>query len=342
MSSVSTSPVQEIAARHGVDITQITASAARADQFMSALRSLLQEQFPPDTLPGLDLVVIGSVGKRQCTHGSDIDFFGMVDQPLEPGRGEPIIRAIFDKALAMDFDMPFAQGITGTFVPRSEVETVNLIGDDTRRVFRRMTVVTASVSVYQPELRAKTLRTILSAFVGRDREPRVRGVIDQILTFAHLGNMVAEWRTEDRKSADGGLVPWVKCFTLYRIDQAASLVATIRASMLSEGKSREDLIEMIAVQIDRPPLERLLGWYDDVSPAGKAAIASLIAVANDSLSLLHTPGARQRLLAMEDDEPTREIRRAFEHQMRNTNQALVQLFFHEPRLRPWAELGLFG
>jgi hypothetical protein len=342
VSSAKAPSVHEVAASHQVDTTQLVASAAQSEHCITELRAALQDRFPLDAYPGIDIVVVGSVGKRWSTRGSDIDFFGMTEQPLEPGKTEPLIRTMVEKAVALGLDTPFAQGTNATFVQRSAIETVDIGGDDTRSVFRRLQFVTGSVSVYRPELRARIHRNVLSTFVGRERTPRIRGVVDQILTLMRIGNSVAEWRMKDRL-ADGGLIQWTKCFTLYRIDQAASLAAVIRAGTLCEGRSREELIETLSAELDRPPLERLLTWYPELTPSGQQAVGALIAAANDTLRLYDTDGVRPRLAALVDDEPTRELRATFEHQARSINKALVQLFFHEPVLRPWTEeIGLFG
>jgi hypothetical protein len=334
--------VRHVSSLHHVDTTQLVASAAQAEHCITELRAVLRDRFPLDEYPGIDIVVVGSVGKRWSTRGSDIDFFGVTEQPLDATRTEPLLRAMVEKAVALGLDTPFAQGTNATFVKRSAIETVDIGGDDTRSVFRRLQFVTGSVSVYRPELRARIHRNVLSTFVGRERTPRIRGVVDQILTLMRIGNSVAEWRMKDRL-ADGGLIQWTKCFTLYRIDQAASLAAVIRAGMLCEGRSREELIETLSTELDRPPLDRLLTYYDQATPAGQEAIAALIAASNDTLRLYDTDGVRPRLAALADDEPTRALRATFEQQARTINKALVQLFFYEPVLRPWTEeIGLFG
>jgi hypothetical protein len=334
--------IHQVAARHGIETSYIESSAVRAQQCLDKLRSALQRQFPLDTLPGVEVLVSGSIAKYQCTRGSDVDYFGVTEQPLAPGQAESILRAIADSAQAMGLDMPFAEGSNGVFVPRSELETFSVVSDDIRRVFRRMTLVNGSVSAYRPELRAAIIRNTLSALVGRERTPRVRGVFDHVLHLARLGNLVAEWRMQHH-NADGGYVQWAKCFTLYRVECASSLAAVIRASNSSEGRSREELVEALAVHLDQPPVARLLAWYDEVGASGQDALATVLAVTNDALRLFDTEGVRPRLATAADDEPTRELYRSFEQLMRRLNQALVQLFYREPAFQAWTEqLGVFG
>ena len=334
---------QQVASRYEIDTSHLVASAARAEKFLEEVRGMLQQRFPHETLPGVDIVVIGSIAKRQCTKGSDLDFYGITEQATPPANGEAIVRAMYDYAQAEGYEMPFAGGPTGVFVPRSELESFDLLKDGNRHVFRRMTLVTGSVSVYRPELRANIIRNELSAFVGREREPRVRGVIDQLLLLSRLGNLSAEMLVPNRSNADGGLVPWAKSRTLYRIELAGALMAIIRADLESRGRSREELVESLAQQLDRPPIERLLGWYDDVSPAGQQALATVLSVATTTLELLATEGVRKRLWDFADDEPTRKLRQTFSAHARTLHEALVQLFYREDVFRPWIEeLGLFG
>lgn len=309
---------------------------------LDELRAMLRQQFPPDTFPGIEILVLGSIAKHQCTRGSDIDFFGVTEQPVDKTRTDPIIRAVLDKAQAMGLDVPFAEGMNATFVPRAELETIAVASDPLPRVFRRTTLVTASASAYRPELRAAITRGVLSAFVGRERLPRIRGVIDQLLYLARVGNIVAEWRMTDRKP-DGGYVHWAKTFTLYKVELASTLAAVIRASAVAEGRSRDALLDALVGQLDQPPFERLLGWYDDVGPAGQAALATIIAVTNDMLRMFGTEGVRPRLAAAADDAPTRELYQTIEQLGGRLTLAFVQLFYREPAFQPWTEeLGVFG
>jgi hypothetical protein len=87
----------------------------------------------------------------------------------------------------------------------------------------------------------------------------------------------------------------------------------------------------------------LLAWYDEVGASGQDALATVLAVTNDTLRLFDTEGVRPRLATAADDEPTHELRRSFEQLMRRLNQALVQLFYREPVFQSWTEqLGVFG
>lgn len=332
-----------VAQRHGIDTRYLVGCSERAERFLGELRALLREQFPPATLPGVDLVVCGSIAKRQCTKGSDVDFFGYSEGSLAAERTQPMLEAMLAKARADGYDAPFTGGPNAVFVQSSELETFDLLKDRNPQVFRRMMLLTASVSVYDPELRAKVIRNLLSAYVGRDRQPRVRGVVDHLMQVARIGNHTIEMRLGDRTNPDGGLMQWAKAHTLYRIELAGSLAAMIRADRLAAGRSRDELIEALATQLDQPAFDRLLVWYDDVSADGQRALASLLLVANETLTLLGTDGVRTRLRDVADDAPTRELRAAFEGHMATVQQALVQLFFRESVFRPWTEeLGLFG
>jgi hypothetical protein len=336
------SDVLDIATRHTIDTQQLAASFQMADGFLAELVPMLARDFPKETLPGVEILVIGSIAKRQCTRGSDVDFFGIVEEPPDKSQTDPIVRAIFDKAHAMGFDLPFAAGITGVFVPRAEIEQLHVITDDTRKRFRRMTMVTASMSVYRPEMRTQILHNLLDAFLGRDRTPRIRGLIDHLVINARLGNLVAEWM-KTYPPPDGGFVNWSKCFTIYRIEYVSALAAIIRAGIAAEGRSRATLVETIATELQQSPLDRLARWYPELPPHGRDAVASMISISNDTLAIYARDGVRGKLAAGVDDAPTLAICAELEQQMRRVEAAIVELFFREGPLRWWTEhLGLFG
>ena len=258
-----------IAARHGVDTSQLGASYALGQAFLDKIRPALAEKFPHDSLPGVEILVIGSIAKRQCTEGSDLDFFGIVDEPLDKSVTDPIARMMFETAGSMGFELPFSAGITGVFVPRAEMEKLDVINDTTPKRFRRMTMTTASVSAYRPEMRLSLLRNVIGSFLGRERTPRVRGMIDYLVINARLGNLVAEWM-KTYPPPDGGYINWVKAFTIYRLEYLSALAAIIRADRETQGRSREELVDAIVTALDRTPLERLVAWYDEVEPASPA------------------------------------------------------------------------
>jgi hypothetical protein len=343
MSSRLPALTQRIASKHGIETGDLIVCAERADRFLDDVRDMLRATFPLDTLPGIDIVLIGSIAKRQCTKGSDLDFFGVTSSPLQPGQTDPIIRAMLDFARDAGYELPFAGGPTGVFVPRAELEKFDLLNDGNRHLMRRTTLVTGSVSVYRPELRAEILRNALSSFVGREREPRISGIFDQLVMRGRVTNLSTEMMRDHRTGSDGGLLPWAKARTLYRIELAGALAAVIRAELATQGRSREDLIESLAVHLDVPPIERWLAWYDDLSAEGQQSLAAIVSVTAATLRLLATEGVRTRLFALADDEPTRALERSFEDQIRALDASLVQLFYREPVFRPWIEkLGLFG
>ncbi|CAN5324768.1 hypothetical protein BH11MYX1_BH11MYX1_34610 [soil metagenome] len=183
---------ERIAIKHGLETPDLVACAGRADQFLDDVRRMLLEKFPLETLPGIDIILIGSIAKRQCTKGSDLDFYGVTSTPLQPGQTDQIVRAMLDFAGAAGYELPFAGGPTAVFVPRAELEKFDLLNDTNRHLMRRTTLVTGSVSVYRPELRAEILRNALSSFVGREREPRITGVVDQLVIRGRLDNLSTE------------------------------------------------------------------------------------------------------------------------------------------------------
>jgi Nucleotidyltransferase domain len=333
--------VGKLAGRHGIETGQLVASLARGEDALEALRAGLRARFPLERVPGLDVVVIGSIAKGTCTAGSDVDFFGVYEGGL-PGESDAIMRAVLDEAAGLGFGKPYAGGPCGTSVARSDIEAV-AIRDDVLRVFTQMNLANASVSIYRPEIRARALRNLVSTFVGRDRKPRVRGIVDHMVRLRRWGNIIAELRLDDHASEDGGLVNWSKSVTLYRVEFAGTLAAMLRAEIASEGRSREDLLDEVILRLDRVPLLRLLEWYDDVSPAGRESLATVVSVLDESLRLFGGDGVRSLLVAGADDEGTRWLRRRIEEQASRLYSALVQIFYQEPAFRRFTEeLGLLA
>ena len=336
MSSESLALIEKIAARHGVETGQVATSISKAEAAVAALRSYLKAEFPVEEVPGFEVVVIGSIAKGTCTAGSDVDFFGLYEVELPAGLSDRIMRAVLDHAAALGFGKPYAGGPCGTSIARSQVESVS-IRDDVLRVFSQMNLAMASVSLYRPEVRARALRNLVSTFVGRDRRPRVRGIVDHMVRLRRWGNIFAELRLDDRASDDGGLVNWSKSITLYRVEYAASLAAMLRAELAAEGRSRDELLDQVIARLDRMPLLRLLEWYDDVGPAGRESLATVVAVVDDCLRTFGAEGVRARLVASADDEPTRDLRRHLEEQARRLYAAVLQLFHREPLFRSFTE-----
>jgi len=331
----------ELGTRHGIATDQLLAALDRSARALAALRAGLVEAFGPDGLGGAEVLGVGSVARGQCTRGSDIDFYAITETELAPETSAKIVEVVLRAAHASGLEPPNAMGPLAKAVPRAELETVHAM-DDFPRVMRRMTLVAASTSLYRPALRAEILARVVDAFLGREREPRVRGIVDQLVRLLRLSNMIAELMLGHR-TADGGLVHWAKVNTLYRFEVASCLAAVFQAEVANAGRSRQALLEDLIGRFDRSPASRLLDLYDALDDRGRGWLAELFGAANESMRMLGAEGVRERLSANDGSAETEQLRLEFTRIIEQLEGALFRLFYKTEILGPLTErLGLFG
>ncbi|HEU4726696.1 MAG TPA: nucleotidyltransferase domain-containing protein [Kofleriaceae bacterium] len=330
-----------LAAQHGGATDHLVAGIERSGRAIAALRSGLQRAFGPDGLPGADVLAVGSVARGMCTRGSDIDFYAITDAELPAETSAKIVEVVLRAAEEVGLEAPNAVGPLGRAVPRSEVETVHPM-DDFPKVMRRMTLVTTSRSLYRSGMRAEVLARVVDAFLGRDREPRIRGVVDQLIRLLRLSNMLTEMML-GMKTADGGLVHWAKVNTLYRLEVASCLAAVFQAETACAGRPRQVLLDDLIARFERSPCQRLLDVYDALDDRGRQWLASLLFTANDVLRLLGTEGVRERLAANDGGPETERLRAEILQLIEPLEGTLFRLFYQTDVLGPLTErLALFG
>jgi predicted nucleotidyltransferase len=328
-------------ARHGGATDQLVAALDRSGTAIAALRAGLIESFGPDGLQGADVISVGSVARGQCTRGSDIDFYAITDVELPAQTSAKIVDVVLRVAREIGLEAPNVNGPLARAVPRSEVETVHPM-DDFPRVMRRMTLVTTSTSLYRPRVRAEVLARVIDAFLGREREPRVCGIVDQLIRLLRLSNMITEMMI-DHDTPDGGLVHWAKVKTLYRIEVASCLATVFQAEAACAGRPRQVLLEDLIARFDRTPCRRLLDLYDELDDSGRTSVAKLVFTANEVLRLLGAEGVRERLAANDGGAETERLRGELIGLIEPLEAALFSLFHRTEVLRPLTErLAVFG
>ena len=104
------------------------------------------------------MLLLGSIARGECTQGSDVDFYAVARPALAEADGAQIVDVVLRTPTAMGFAAPLNIGPFAQGVFRDEIEAVSVISDDPPKIMRRMTLVVASTSIYQPSVRDKMLR----------------------------------------------------------------------------------------------------------------------------------------------------------------------------------------
>ncbi|MEO8216119.1 MAG: nucleotidyltransferase domain-containing protein [Acidobacteriota bacterium] len=141
------------------------------------------------------IVVVGSIGRREVTESSDVDWTLLIDGPSDPSHAQAVtdIRADLE---SLDLEKP---GRTETFgVMAFSHELVHYIAgahDTNENLTRRILLLIESRAVTQPLVRERVIRNILERYIAHDI------VVPRSIPPSHalphflMNDVVRYWRT---------------------------------------------------------------------------------------------------------------------------------------------------
>jgi len=252
----------ESLASRGVDAARFPHLAAGYEESQLQLADLsaaLHAAVPLGTEPApLDIVVFGSIARREATTKSDLDYLLIAHGlPSSPRLSRELLKATDEFLAANGIPRPGGTGMFGTIVSAPDlVERIGLEHDTNMSHSRRVLLLEESESVYQPELLAdlktKTVHRYLIDYEDHPKAGPPRFLINDLVRYwstLAVDYQAKRWENEGRYSADGWGLRYLKFLISRRITYAASLV-----SLLTCAAADRDII---TEQFELPALARL-------------------------------------------------------------------------------------
>ncbi|UUY01800.1 hypothetical protein LRS13_13810 [Svornostia abyssi] len=289
---------------------------------------------------GLDIVVCGSMARREMSTASDFDFLVVGHSLVEDAtRFRSFRAACEDWCDERALKPPGSTGIFGRVVAATElVDQIGLDSDTNASLTRRILMLEEGVSVLEPHLHRKFAKVAIGRYLhGGQSEP---GGTPRFL----LNDVVRYWRTiavDYQAKVWQSLTPndWGLRYLKLRISRKLTFVATLASLFLVELRRPEDSRTFLVDQfVEVPALARLAQLSDDLADEDQslAYLREVLVVAEEFSEFLADDDRRTaaKEVLPPAREATDEVFSAMRERSIQLQQALEGLFFESPTLGP--------
>lgn len=334
-------PVFKLRDRLGVEWRSLTAARVKADATLESLRKGLLHLIPDET----NVVVYGSLARREFTQGSDVDWTLLVDGAAAAGHQDVSLRAEA-RLREMGLKEPAAGGAFGNLTFSHDL--IHRIGgedDSNHNTTQRLLLLLESTPIGPPAAYDRVVTNVLERYIDEDlvgqgdtpyRVPRfllndvVRYWRTMAVDFAHKRRVraakgwalrTAKLRMSRKLMYAAGLVSCYSCDYAFAAEQKAYAPGQRYSAA---GRIIEHLHGLVCMT----PLDIVAGavlyFFGELSvPAGK-----LFGAYDEFLGLLNDPERRERLNRLAPDAADDDAAYA---EVRNTGtrfqEALTSIFF---------------
>ncbi len=311
-------------------VDALKAAAARSDNIISDARSFLSKEIEPVDVP-VDVVVLGSIARREATTESDFDFlviaYGLPDRVTQT---REMLSAVDRLRAKLALSAPGRTRLFGRVVSAPDLtERIGLEQDTNLTHSQRILILEESVSIYQQDRHRQLVRSIVDRYLADYQSPK-QGVPRFL-----LNDVLRYWRTlavdyqakrwEDLES-DWGL-RYLKLILSRKVAFAGTLV-----SLLLAGEATTDYF---LSQFEMPPLSRLAQLHAALDPTLRDHLRDAIVIANEFAIKLADGNFRQAARKVSSRADIREGSEfaLLRERARDLQRALEALFFDSEPLR---------
>lgn len=330
-------PIVELRDRLGAEWPFITASRERADVLIERLRRDLRLLCPRETT----LIVFGSLGRREFTSGSDVDWTLLVDGPADPDH-QLCAQRIGGRLREKDLLAPAAAGPFGSLTFSHDL--IHKIGGDhdtNRNTTQRLVLLLESTPVGDRSAYDRVVANVLARYVEED----LVGPEDTPFRVPRfLQNDIARyWRTmavdfahkRRERSARGWALRTAKLRVSRKLVYASGLLSCFSCDSTFRMRTRtrpwhdaQQVVDHLCRLAGTTPLDIMAGvmllYFGEIS----GVALRLFDAYDEFLGLLHDPEVRKHL---DELEPSRAYTDPEYQRIREVGtrfqDALTEVFF---------------
>lgn len=261
----------------GLALPNLEEAAAFSNRVLAQIQTELHKALPLLDEECLDVIVFGSLARREATTKSDLDFAIAVHRlPDQVLRTRELLDAVVEVQRKLSFEEPGRSGMFGAIMSAADItERIGLEQDTNLNHSRRILLFQESTSVFAPELHERLLAATLERYVIDYATPK-RGVARFL-----LNDLLRYWRTiavdyqAKRWEAQGPTwgLRYIKLKTSRKLAYAGTLASLLRA--------RESSVDYFIEQFRMPALARLAQLEPDLEDARKADLALVLTIADE-------------------------------------------------------------
>ena len=328
----------------GIELTGLKKAAKYSEQiikdYRQCLREVLQEILETGQrkhLEKTDVVLLGSIARRESTVGSDCDYY-ILQNGAPPEVTQNLTLAMEQIRQRLEPTEPGVQGIFGNIVIAANLyETIGLEGDTNVNMTRRVLLLTESEPISSGRTHRAVIDNILAIYcadyLGSDRKSKRPAEVPRYL----LNDIVRFWRT---MAVDFGTKRWrtiaddshlrlaklrVSRKVLFAGPLATILLVPIRVNRNSELKL------YLTRCLRRPPLAQIASTAAFLSRKSQDALKKLLTNYDEFIGLLSTD-SRDILQDPQKDNKRFEKLRIKCEKIGDTVQKLLEIIFYDDPL----------
>jgi hypothetical protein len=294
-----------------------------------AAKALAAELPPSDELP-LDVVVLGSVARREASEESDFDFLVIAHGlPANVMATRDLLKAAFQMQEKSVMEAPTPGGMFGSVISAPELtEKVGLQEDTNFNHSRRILLLEEASSIYQPHLHRDLIDAILGRYLSHYEEVKKgipRFLLSDVLRYWHTVAVDYQAKQWARIGDEWGL-RFLKLILSRKLAFAGSLASLLLCE--------EATVEYLRDQFAMPPLARLAQLHSHLSAEEARDLREALVIAEEFSMRLADPEFRNEVnkvtsRAESDKNPTfSEVRETG----RRLQKCLERIFFDSERL----------
>lgn len=340
------SQLQDIEVARGCKFQNLRDAAQESIDVSVRLRTDLKKDLSDLGLTDLDVVITGSIARKEVTRGSDCDHLLLSSGTPAHDTIVAILDAVDRIREELDLGEPGQQGVFGDFVTASELFVkIGLERDSNLNMTRRLSVVLESESFLAPDIRKTTIRRIIERYCAAYAPAHRRDDDPLKVPRFMVNDLIRYWRTITvdfeakrwRNLKSGWGLRYAKLLTARKIMFAGSLMSYLLSGLVLDNqgsKGAEErhkaLVDYLCAQSDLTPVTRLAAAFPLISKGSQQVLTDVLVCYDKIVELLDSPGSKKRLRAFSSGDPMNELV-ALANELENN---LETLFFEDELLKP--------
>lgn len=338
--------LQVVESERSVRFDNLRDAAKESVEVSDKLRMGLSKELSGVDVTALDIVITGSIARKEVTRGSDCDH--LLVSSSTPGHDTivAVLDAVDRIRIELDLGEPGQQGVFGDFVTASELFVrIGLERDSNLNMTRRLSILLESESFLAQNIRASTIRRIIERYCGA-YAPSHRKEGDPVAVPRFLVNdVIRYWRTiavdfeakRWRNPKSGWGLRYAKLLTARKIMFAGSLIGYLlsgfylnKTSLTDTDKRHQGLIDYLCAQSEKTPVARLAAAYPALSEESKVVLTNVLLLYDKIMGLLDSPGSKKKLKAGSSEDVMNELVGLADE----LQKGLEAVFFDDELLKP--------
>jgi len=314
-----------------IDATSLEEAATWSEEHLEQIRKDLRGAIPKARAEGLDVVVCGSLARREATAISDLDAVVAIHRlPSNINITRRLLQALYTAQEAQNIKNPGKTGMFGGVVSVADiVERIGLDQDTNLNHSRRILFLLESESLFNPRQHDRLIRILINRYLADYSSPK-----DGVPRFL-LNDFMKYWRTltidYQAKRWEGGPADWGMRYLKLVISRKLTYVSAVVSILLTKKAETNYFIE----QFKMPALARIAQLHRLLDRKRLKDLKTVLEVANYFVGKLSSTKFREEAVAVQSQEqiePGSEFAQA-RNKAKKLQGALENIFFESRLLR---------